>query len=85
MGSSQQVTATGTVYKDSCKLIGIIVDPGGTDGAFTLRDGGAAGAIIAGATKVHADGNAFWLGMDHDCRTDLHATISNCILYCIIR
>jgi hypothetical protein len=85
MGSSNQVTGTGTVYNGPCKLIGIIVDPGSSDGSFTLRDGGDSGAIIAGSTKVNANGNAFWLGMDHDCRIDLHATISSCILYCIIR
>jgi hypothetical protein len=85
MGRSIEVTATGTAYSSPCKLLRIIVKPGGTTGSFTVRDGGAAGRIVASDGNVPASGQSYSLEVDHDCKTDLHVTISNCAIYCVIR
>jgi len=85
MGRSVEVTATGTAYNGPCKLLRVIVKPGASAGSFTLRDGGAAGRTILSDGNVSAMGQAYPIEIDHDCKTDLHATISNCTLYCVIR
>jgi len=85
MGRSIEVTATGTVYSSPCKLLQVIVKPSSLAGSFTLRDGGDAGRIILSDASVPPNERAYNLPLDHDCKTDLHATVSNCTLYCVIR
>jgi len=85
MGRSIEVAATGTAYPSPCKLLRIIVKPGGTTGSFTVRDGGASGRILVSDGNVPSGGQSYSIEIDHDCKTDLHATIANCTIYCVIR
>jgi len=85
MGRSIEITATGTAYSSPCKLLRVIVKPSSLTGSFTLRDGGASGLIVAADGNVPASGQSYFLEVDHDCATDLHATISNCTIYCVVR
>jgi len=85
MGRSIEVTATGTAYPSPCKLLRIIVKPSNLAGSFTLRDGGDAGRTVASDANVPAGGQSYSVEVDHDCKTDLHATIANCTIYCVIR
>lgn len=85
MGRSIEVTATGTAYSAPCKLLRIIVKPGGATGSFTVRDGGAAGRILASDDNVPSGGQSYSIEVDHDCKTDLYAVLSNCAIYCVIR
>lgn len=85
MGKSIPASSTGTVYPSPCKLLQVIVKPSSLTGSFELRDGGASGRIIVSDDNIPANGHSYNLPVDHDCKTDLYATISNCTLYCIIR
>jgi len=85
MGRSIEITVTGLVYGSPCKLLRIIVKPGGVTGSFTVRDGGDSGRIVASDGYVPASGQSYFLEVDHDCAANLHATISNCTIYCVIR
>jgi hypothetical protein len=85
MGRSIEVTATDAAYSSPCKLLRVIVKPSGITGSFTVRDGDAAGRIVASDGYVPASGQSYFLEVDHDCQTALHVTIANCTIYCVIR
>jgi len=86
MGSSIRAEASGVVYGAPTKLLRIIVDPGATDGSFTLYDNTAgSGRIIASCTKVVANASSWFLELDHDCTIGIYAVISNCKLNCVVR
>ncbi len=72
IGTSVNITATGTVSRPDCALIGFYVNST-SSGTLVLRVGGASGTAISG-TITPAIG---WHSFPASCVGSLHATIAN--------
>lgn len=71
-GQPVNLTSTGAISAQSCKLIGFYVNST-TSGTIVLRDGGASGTTVSG-TITPAIG---WHFFPAEFATSAHATIAN--------
>lgn len=73
------VSATGTVFGSRVRVRSLFITPSATAGTFTLRDGGAGGAIVMDFVTP-ANGAPYSVYIPDEgvlFYTDVHATVTN--------